>query len=268
MGCMNVLSGYAKNRHQPQLTAINLLVLNLMPNRSETEHQIISVLKRTPYDFNLTFCRMATHQVKHFASGMLEKYVTFADIKEQHFDALLVTGAPIDQKQFTEIDYWEEFKEFVDWRKTHVTTSCFSCWSAWAAGTIDHVLVGETVPAKIYGVFTTNGITMPHSRYFKIPPKNVKIKVLASNQAIGTTVMWDDETQTYYVTGHFEYGTTTLANEYFRDVKKGLATDKPKNYFTKKQRPKNTWKSDATMFYRDWLRQIVSTKQNQFQKND
>lgn len=257
---MNILSGYSQNKQQPQPMDINLLVLNLMPNRSETEHQIISVLKRTPYDFNLTFCRMATHQTKHFASGMLDKYVTLADIQNQHFDALLVTGAPIDQKQFTEIDYWEEFKTFVEWRKTHVTTSCFNCWSAWAAGTVEQILVGEPVTEKIYGVFTTNGITMPHSRYFKIPKATVKIKVLAGNPQIGATVMWDEATKTYYVTGHFEYGTTTLANEYFRDVKKGLATDQSKNYFTKNQRPKNTWKADATKFYRGWLSQVTTVK--------
>ncbi|WP_429971599.1 homoserine O-acetyltransferase/O-succinyltransferase family protein [Fructilactobacillus sp. Tb1] len=262
MGCMNILSGYAKNNHQPQLDAINLLVLNLMPNRAETEHQIISLLKRTPHNFNVTFCRMKSHHIKHFDSEIIAKYVSLADIRDQHFDALLVTGAPIDQKQFTDIDYWDEFKTFLDWRKTHVNTSLFSCWAAWAAGTVDEVLTGVPVTDKIYGVYTTNGITMPHSRYFKIPQTSVKADVLAGNDEIGATVIFDQQTKSYYVTGHFEYGTTTLANEYFRDVKNGLQTAEPKNYFDQNQHPHNTWNADATKFYRHWLNQFATTAQN------
>ncbi|WP_395320157.1 homoserine O-acetyltransferase/O-succinyltransferase family protein [Fructilactobacillus frigidiflavus] len=262
MGCMNILSGYSKNHHQPQLDAINLLVLNLMPNRAETEHQIISLLKCTPHNFNVTFCRMATHHTKHFASEIIDKYVTLADIEDQNFDALLVTGAPVDQKKFAEIDYWEEFKHFIDWRKDHVGTSLFTCWAAWAAGTLDDVLIGQPVTNKIYGVYTTNGITMPHSRYFKVPVDYVNATVLAGNSQIGATLIWDDTLRSAYVTGHFEYGTNTLAQEYFRDLNNGLHTKKPVNYFDENQRPHNTWKRSGSQFINQWLTKIATPIQS------
>ncbi|WP_413628161.1 homoserine O-succinyltransferase [Fructilactobacillus vespulae] len=256
MGCMNILSGYAKNRRTTTKNAINLVVFNLMPNRAETEHQIISLLKRTPHDFNLTFCRMKTHRCKHFAKDVAKRYLTLADINNQHFDALIVTGAPVDQKPFQEVDYFTEFKELLQWRKTHVKTCLFSCWAAWAAGTVDQVLTGHPHKQKIYGIYTTDGFTMPHSRYFTIPVNQVTGEVIAGDPEIGATLIHSDKTASYYVTGHLEYGTNTLADEFYRDVSKGLHPHKPLNYFDQKQHPHNTWNQTATKFYRQWLSQF------------
>ena len=260
MGCINILSGYSQNSHQKIDDALSILVLNLMPNRLETEHQIIDLLKQTDLNINLTFCRMASHHIKHFNPKIIEKYVTTKDVFEDHFDALIVTGAPLDRKNFHDVDYWNEFVDFIKWRKNHVDTCLFSCWAAWAAGTIDGILIGKQLDQKIYGVYTTDGITMPQSRYFTIPRNDVKAKVLAGNDSIGATLIFDSNTNSYYVTGHLEYGTKTLADEYFRDVKKGLDTKKPSNYFDNQDHPINSWHTDATTFYINWLNQFTSSK--------
>ncbi|CAH1857036.1 homoserine O-acetyltransferase/O-succinyltransferase family protein [Convivina intestini] len=258
MGCINILNGFSNNQHPAQDNAINLLVYNLMPNRLETEHQIISVLKRTPHNFNITFCRMASHHFRHADGGIIQKYATLAEIEQNHFDALLVTGAPLDQKKFTEVDYWEEFKKLLIWRKTHVKTSLFNCWSAWAAGSLDQILSGQALSNKICGVYRSNGFTMPHSRYFKIPTKAVSksARILAEDAQIGATIVFDPRHNSYYLAGHFEYGTRTLAEEYQRDIQRGLNPQVPANYFDNQQRPHNTWQQSATKFYRQWLQQF------------
>lgn len=260
MGCLNILSGYSTNSSQKISDGLNILVVNLMPNRVETEQQIVNLVKATNQNINLTFCRMATHQIKHFDPTFTQKYVTTKEVYNQSFDAMIVTGAPVDNLDFQDVDYFNEFKELLDWRKTHVSTCIFSCWSAWAAGTIDGALHGHHVKNKIYGVYNTNNITMPHSRFFKVPLDEVNAELVAGNEEIGATVVFNEKYDSYYVTGHLEYATDTLSNEYFRDVHKGLHPKQPVDYFDPDLHPTNHWRQSAIKFYQHWLNQPVLTK--------
>ncbi|CAK8054458.1 homoserine O-acetyltransferase/O-succinyltransferase family protein [Eupransor demetentiae] len=262
MGKINILNGYNKNCTRGDRNGINLVIVNLMPTRAETEHQFISVLKNAPYNFNLTFAGMASHHYRHFADDIREKYVTLNQIEDKQYDALLISGAPLDRKSFNEIDYWDEFKKWLDWRKDHVRTSLFTCWAAWAAGEIEGVCKGKQLEEKTYGVYQTQAFTMPHSRYFRIEKDSLRpqAECIAGNQELGATLFHDRDLNSYYVTGHLEYSTQTLAQEFRRDRERGLKTAEPKNYFGKNKRPHNSWQRSTRAFYRLWLSPFVNKK--------
>ncbi|USS90302.1 homoserine O-acetyltransferase/O-succinyltransferase family protein [Fructilactobacillus carniphilus] len=257
MGRMNILTGYNQNTTTPQPGALNVLIVNLMPKRAETEHQLISVFKRTHQNFNLTFAYLPHHHFQHYAAGVKQRYASLTDVQDQQFDALLVTGAPVDQKAFQEIDYWDDFQSLLAWRRHHVQTSLFLCWAAWAAGEREHQFTGKRLDHKLCGVFTTDGVTMPHSRYFTIPLASVEpgVRVLAGNDQLGAVVLHAPALNSYYVMGHLEYSTNTLALEEQRDQQAEKSTPHPQNYYHN-GRPVNRWQADATRFFKQWLASI------------
>ncbi|KRM55299.1 homoserine O-acetyltransferase/O-succinyltransferase family protein [Lacticaseibacillus sharpeae] len=242
--------------------AAKILILNLMPNRAVTEQQFISILSRSakPHqDLAVTFCLPTTHLMRKHAAAIHAAYTDFARIKDQHFAALIVTGAPLDRIAFTDVDYWPEFQEILAWRHTHVQQSLFLCWGAEAAGYADGVFTPLTLDHKITGVYTADGVTMPQSRYFTIPQDSLtRGQVVAGTDALGALIVADDRTNSTYVSGHFEYFAGTLADEYHRDQRKnGDAAPKPQHYFAPDMRPQATWQTSATKFYTDWLQQLA-----------
>ncbi|GAP00853.1 homoserine O-succinyltransferase [Fructobacillus fructosus] len=255
MGRINILNGYNKNADEREKQAIDLVIVNLMPTRAETEHQFISVLKLTPYNFNLTFAGMATHRYRHFERDIRAIYTTLDQIRDQKFDALIITGAPLDQIPFSEVDYWAEFQDWVNWRKEHVQTSLFTCWAAWAAGEIDRLFKGQALSHKICGIYQSNGYTIPHSRYFTIDQDSIthSATVLAGTKQLGATIVKEEQSASYYVTGHLEYSTQTLANEFARDQQQQKKVKAPENYFLLQGAPKNTWQRSTRRFFREWL---------------
>ncbi|KRL96739.1 homoserine O-acetyltransferase/O-succinyltransferase family protein [Liquorilactobacillus satsumensis] len=262
MSCVSILSGLTKNDVPVVPGSLKILILNLMPTRQATEKQFTQLLAQIPQNSTVTFCVPETHQFRHPEKNLFEKYVTFAQIQHNHYDALIVTGAAIDQLPFQAIDYWEELKEILTWRHTHVKTSLFVCWGAYAAGNIEHLFTGLQLKHKLNGVYTVNGITMPHSRYFTIPSQNVnkRARVIAGNNELGAVVIHDPITASLYVTGHLEYSTETLAKEYQRDLRLDPTTQIPYNYFDENLCAQNTWRKSAINFYRTWLGKISSTK--------
>lgn len=255
---------------------LNILIVNLMPNRLQTEKQFIGLLMKLSVNVRLTFAVPATHQIKHETEQIVQNYVTLADIWDRHFDGLIVTGAPVDRTKFEKIDYWQEFERLLAWRKTHVKESLFACWAVYGAGYAERNFPVRHITSKISGVYRTNDIlnrrstlttglnhiTMPHSRYFTIPNQGLprRLKVAGDNK-LGAFVLRDELLHSTYVTGHLEYDTETLAEEYQRDLAKGIVTREPENYLVDGQ-PRNNWAADADKFFVNWGKMLLASTKN------
>ncbi|WP_155287418.1 homoserine O-acetyltransferase/O-succinyltransferase family protein [Lacticaseibacillus zhaodongensis] len=259
MSSVHILNGLtAPVDSKPQRNARNILILNLMPNRAVTEQQFVQAFAATGIPVNLTFCLPATHHIRQHEAELRAKYRSFDQVRKQYFDALIVTGAPLDRVAFNTVDYWPELQDILAWRHDHTRGSLFICWGAYAAGKIDGIFTGKQIDRKITGVFTTDGYTMPQSRYFIIPQESVKRgSVIAGNSELGATIVTEPISHSTYVAGHFEYLTGTLADEYNRDRhKNGAKAPRPVNYFAADLRPRNSWQADAKRFYTEWLNAI------------
>lgn len=257
-------TGLTRNNRAPVAPkdATKILILNLMPNRAVTEQQFAQILAAAGApgtDIEITFCLPATHQIRRNADRINAAYTNFAAIKDEHFAALIVTGAPLDRVAFTDVDYWEEFREILAWRHSHVQESLFLCWGADAAGYADGVFTPHQIPAKITGIYSANGVTMPQSRYFTIPLNLMRGTVVAGTPELGALIVRDESHHSFYLSGHFEYFAGTLADEYHRDRRKnGDAAPKPHHYFDQAMHPQYTWRASALKFYGEWLARLTA----------
>lgn len=259
MSAVCILSGLTRDvAPQPNPQARNILILNLMPNRAVTEQQFARTFACAGVDVNLTFILPATHHIRRNETALRRAYHSFRDVEREQFDALIVTGAPLDQKQFADVDYWDELQTILQWRHGHVRGSLFLCWGALAAGHIDGTFEGERLDRKICGVYRCGQYLMPQSRYFRIPAANVTSgSVLAGDDALGACIISNPVTHSTYVSGHFEYLPGTLAAEYHRDRRQnGADAATPQHYFDRDMRIRANWQHDAASFYRDWLNAI------------
>jgi homoserine O-succinyltransferase len=261
MATISILTGLTQNAIVPSADALHLLVLNLMPNRAVTERQLANVFAQGKQDVALTFCLPSTHHINKNATQIRQAYATFDQVEAQYFDGLIVTGAPLDQLEFEQVDFWPEFRRILTWRKAHTKGALFICWGAYAAGELDGVFHGKQLAQKISGIYTTDGLTMPHSRYFTIPLASVvRGNVLAGSQALGATLISDSASNSWYLAGHLEYQTGTLRAEYYRDLHKDPHTPLPAHYFDSDLQPQNTWHDQATQVYTSWLNTLTTAR--------
>lgn len=254
---------------------LNILVVNLMPNRLQTEKQFVAHLASQRINIRLTFAVPTAHKVKHESNLIKGHYVTLDDIWQEYFDGLIVTGAPVDQVPFESIDYWSEFQKLLFWRQSHVSESLFTCWAAYGAGYVEKNFPVESVAHKIFGVYQASvasdnqhpalvqnidQLIMPHSRYFTIPDDNVSKNLrIAGNNQVGTVLLRDAARHSTYTTGHLEYDTNTLQTEYYRDIQPGILPQKPENYDSFGQ-PNNTWHVSAKSFFGNWTKLLLMQK--------
>ena len=254
-------------------------LLNLMPLKEDTELQILRSLSNTPLQVDVVFVNVSSHQSKNTSTSHINKfYVPFKDIKKQRFDGFIITGAPVEQLPFEEVDYWEELKEIMEWTKTHVTSTVHLCWGAQAALYYHFGINKVQMDAKVFGVFEhrvqnrktplvrgfDDVFLAPHSRHTTVPTEWIKaeerITVLAESDEAGVFLAMADEGKQIYVMGHPEYDRVTLHNEYMRDKNKGLEIDVPKNYYPNddcENKPLLTWRSHANNFYTNWINYYV-----------
>ena len=254
-------------------------LLNLMPLKEDTELQILRSLSNTPLQVDVVFVNVSSHQSKNTSTSHINKfYVPFKDIKKQRFDGFIITGAPVEQMPFEEVDYWEELKEIMEWTKTHVTSTVHLCWGAQAALYYHFGIDKVQMDAKVFGVFEhrvqnrktplvrgfDDVFLAPHSRHTTVPTELIKaeerITVLAESDEAGVFLAMADEGKQIYVMGHPEYDRVTLHNEYMRDKNKGLEIDLPKNYYPDdncENKPLLTWRSHANNFYTNWINYYV-----------
>lgn len=245
---------------------LSILIVNLMPNRLQTEKQLTKLLTQLSVNVNVTFAVPATHHIKHDVDLVKASYVTLNDVWHKNYDGLIVTGAPVDRVKFEDIDYWQEFQKLLAWRKTHVKESLLTCWAAFGAGYAERNFPVRSHKNKIFGVYQikhilkqhsqlTTGltaVTMPHSRYFTIPFQGVSRRLkIAGNDEFGAFILRDEHLQSTYITGHLEYDTSTLQDEYQRDLKIDTATRQPENYYFE-GKPQNSWQTSAETIFSNW----------------
>lgn len=266
----------AKNQDiRPQ----NIVILNLMPEKEKTELQLLRLLGNTPLQVNVTFLHTATHVSKNVSKSHLDTfYSTFAEIKDRRFDGMIITGAPIEHMQFEDVNYWEELVEIMDWTKTNVTSVFNICWGAQAALYHHFGIDKQELPKKCSGIFphTLTDPTVklvqgfedvfnaPHSRYTEVALEKLmnhpELDVLSTSEDAGVFLVMSKDGKHVMVTGHLEYDATTLAEEYQRDIAKGIDIDIPENYFPNDdatQRPLNTWRSHTHLLFYNWLNYYV-----------
>ncbi|GGL47448.1 homoserine O-acetyltransferase MetA [Sporolactobacillus putidus] len=258
---------------------LNILILNLMPEKQKEEAQLLRLLGNTPLQVNVSFMRTATHESKHTSHLHLEQFYTvFSKIRHKKYDGLIITGAPVEQLPFEEVDYWNELKEIMEWSKTSVTSTMHICWGAQAALYYHFGINKVLLPHKLSGIF---GHTLgdrtekllrgfddvyfaPHSRYTDIDRAELahhpEIKLLSSSEEAGPFIMLANNGRQIMVTGHLEYDTGTLALEYERDTKKNIDPDIPEHYFPAddpERPPVNRWRSHAHLLFSNWLNYYV-----------
>lgn len=254
-------------------------LLNLMPLKEDTELQILRSLSNTPLQVDVVFVNVSSHESKNTSTSHINKfYVPFKDIKKQRFDGFIITGAPVEQMPFEDVDYWEELKDIMEWTKTHVTSTVHLCWGAQAALYYHYGINKVQLDAKLFGVFEhcvqnrktplvrgfDDVFLAPHSRHTTVPTEWIEaeenITVLAKSDEAGVFLAMADEGKQIFVMGHPEYDRVTLHNEYMRDKSKGLEIEMPKNYYKDdncENKPLLTWRSHANNFYTNWINYYV-----------
>lgn len=254
---------------------MKVLVLNLMPHKQATEHQIKALATGMAQPPAFTFMYPASHRFKNPAimPYLQAHYVTFDQIVAQQFDGLIVTGTPVETLPFPQVDYWAELSRLLDWAATHVAKSLYLCWGAQAALQHDYHLEKQLVPAKIFGVFQheprqaaplfkglTTPFYMPHSRHTTLRTADVLatpgLKLLVDDSVAGPVIMQSQNGRRTYISGHPEYATQTLAQEYQRDRQAGLTIALPQHYFQAndpKQPVINRWQVASRQLFRNWL---------------
>lgn len=264
--------------HQ-DIRALRVAILNLMPTKIATETQILRLLSNSPIQVEITLLHTATHESKNTdAEHLLEHYVTFEEVKNQKFDGLIITGAPVEQLPFEEVDYWEELKQIMDWSETNVESTFHICWGAQAGLYHKYGIPKYDLSHKMFGVFEHRLLNRteslmrgfddiflaPHSRHTEIRRADIEqhseLQILAESDDAGVYIVSDKDGRNLYITGHSEYDPLTLKAEYDRDVNKGLPIHVPKNYYPNDDpgnMPNVRWRGHANLLYSNWLNYYV-----------
>ena len=269
-----------KSRAKTQeIRPMRLAILNLMPNKVETEVQFIRLLANSPLQVNVDLLRLDTHRSKNTSEQHLDMfYKYFSEVKDDNYDAMIVTGAPLAHLEYDEVGYWQELKQIFDWAEHHVTSTLFSCWAAHASLFHHYGLKRSLKVDKLCGVFKhyryfehaalTRGFDdeflVPHSRYGHIDFQAIKqvdeLEVLAGSEQVGAFLIKNKSGSQVFLTGHPEYDADTLQNEYLRDREKSGDVSKPENYFPNDDitaTPSKTWQSHAFLLFSNWLNYYV-----------
>ena len=258
---------------------LKILILNLMPTKIETETQLLRLLSNSPIQVEAELLQTATHEVKNVSKEhMFKFYKTFNEIKDERFDGMVVTGAPVENMEFEQVDYWDELCQIFEWSKTNVYSSFFICWGAQAALYYKYGLRKYRLDRKMFGVFEHVSLDnfhplmrglddkfwVPHSRHTEVRRGDIALikdlQILSYSEKAGVHLLSDMECRNFFSTGHSEYDRDTLAKEYFRDAEKGLDIDLPENYFPDNdpaKTPEVKWRGAANIIFSNWLNYFV-----------
>lgn len=265
--------------HSQDIRSLKIVILNLMPQKEVTETQLLRVLSNTPLQVDVEFLHASTHISKNTSEDHLSTfYKNFEDIRHKKYDGMIITGAPVEQIKFEDVDYWEELTEIMEWSKKNVTNTFHICWGA-QAGLYYHWGINKHMTDhKVFGIFPHRVIDRtepllrgfddifyaPHSRHTTIDGADVDkcegLKTLSESDEAGVYIVMSADRRQIFVTGHSEYDRDTLKNEYVRDVNKGLDIDQPKHYFPDHDAsltPLVLWRAHAYLLYSNWLNYYV-----------
>ena len=275
----NVFVMHRERALAQHIRPLEILILNLMPTKIETETQLARLLANSPLQVQVTFLQTATHSTTHTAPEHMKAfYKTFDEIKNERFDGMIITGAPVENMEFEEVNYWDELTKIMEWSKTHVHSTLHICWGAQAglyyhygipkykrekklAGIYRHKILNRKIPL----VRSMDDYVMaPHSRYTEVRREDIEkhpeLTIVAESPEAGIFLVLNDTGSQIFVQGHPEYDRVTLDGEYKRDLAKGLPIEIPKNYY-KDDDPNNkpllTWRAHANNLYTNWLNYYV-----------
>jgi len=261
---------------------LRVAILNLMPTKIATETQLLRLLSNSALQVEVTLLHTATHDSKNTdADHLLNHYLTFEDIRTEKFDGLIVTGAPVEQMPFEEVDYWKELTQIFDWAETNVESTFHICWGAQAGLYYRYGIPKYDLPHKMFGVYEHRVLSpafgaapllrgfddiflAPHSRHTEIRRKDIEnvpeVQILAESEDAGVYIVGSRDGRHLFITGHSEYDPLTLKSEYDRDVSKGLPIHVPRNYYPHDdptQTPTVRWRGHANLLYSNWLNYYV-----------
>lgn len=267
-----------RSTHQ-SIRPLQIAILNLMPVKQETELQLLRALSNSPLQVEVTFINMKSHVSQNTSASHINKfYTTFDDIRDKKYDGFIITGAPIEQYAFEEVDYWSELAEIMEWTKKNVTSTLHICWGA-QAGLYFHYGVEKIwLDKKISGVYSHKVLNRklplvrgfddifvaPHSRHTGVDEEKIRscdnLVVLAESDEVGSLIVMSKDGSQIFVLGHLEYDRLTLDGEYKRDMGKGINPDIPVNYYVDDNpeiRPYLTWRATSNCLYSNWLNYYV-----------
>lgn len=258
---------------------LKIIILNLMPKKIETETQIMRLLSNTPIQVDVELMHVKSHRAKNTSENHLSSfYRTFDEVKNNYYDGLIITGAPVEHLSFEEVDYWQELCDIMEWSKSNVFSTMHICWGAQAGLYYHFGIPKHSLTKKMFGIFPHNierlnsqllngfdeGFLAPHSRNTEVRREDVEnnpnLEILASSDISGLHIVANRNGRQYFIMGHSEYDRDTLANEYFRDVKKGLNIEIPYNYFPNddaSKQPIFRWRCHANLMFSNWLNYCV-----------
>jgi homoserine O-succinyltransferase len=259
---------------------LQIAILNLMPTKIETETQLVRLISNTPLQVELELIQTSTHKAAHTAEEhMIKFYKNFEDVKDRNFDGLIITGAPVENMPFEEVDYWPELCRIMEWSRTHVYSTFHICWGAQAALYYHYGIPKRPLPEKLFGVFEhhieegelpilfrgcDDVFYAPHSRHTTVLREDIekcaKLKIIASSDEAGVYAIKTDGGRQIFIMGHSEYDRGTLEKEYLRDKKAGLPIRPPKNYYPgddDTKAPVMSWRAHANILYTNWLNYFV-----------
>ena len=258
---------------------LKILLLNLMPTKIATETQLARLLGNSPLQVDMEFLQTASHTPKNTsAEHMISFYKHFEDVKDNKYDGLIITGAPVEKMPFEEVEYWDELCRIMEWSKTNVTSTFHICWGAQAGLYYHYGIQKYPLDKKLFGVFLHKAeykrsmllrafddeFWVPQSRHTTVLREDIEkhpeLKILASSEEAGVYAVATERGKQIFITGHSEYDADTLKNEYLRDKNAGLPIDVPKNYFPNDddtKEPVVRWRSHANLIYSNWLNYFV-----------
>ena len=275
----NIFVMSSQRAQSQDIRPLKVLILNLMPLKITTETDLIRLLSNTPLQIEIDFLKLKSHTSKNTPiEHLMAFYHSFDEISMQTYDGMIVTGAPVEQKAFEEVTYWSEITGIFDWARTHVTSTFFICWAAQAALYHYYNIQKQTLPEKLFGVFShrvldpknpifrgfDDEFQVPHSRHTTVSRTDVEqhpeLTILSDSQEAGLYLMMARGGREFFVTGHSEYAPNTLHSEYFRDLDKGLSVPKPQNYYPNDdvtKPPLVKWRGHANLLFSNWLNYFV-----------
>ena len=264
--------------HQ-DIRPLNLLILNLMPTKIATETQLLRKFSNTPLQIQVELLQTISHDAQNVDQSHLESFYTSYDqIKDKNYDGLVITGAPVENLDFETVDYWEELCQIMEWSKTHVHSTLHICWGAQAGLYYHYGIPKYALPQKLFGVFDHRVLKpssplfrgfddrfyAPHSRHTEVLEEDIRkvpgLEVLAVSEEAGVFAVKTEDSRQFFLLGHLEYDRNTLAQEYWRDVDRGLDIQVPRHYFPNddpNQTPIVRWRSAGQLIYTNWLNYYV-----------
>ncbi len=264
--------------HQ-DIRQLKIAIINIMPEKESTELQLLRLLSNSPLQTEVTFVRLDSHRYKNVSEDYLRKYYkAFSEIRFQFFDALIITGAPLENMPFEQVYYWQELTTIMEWSKQNVTSTMYICWAAQAGLYYHYGLQKHRLPKKLSGIYEherlledeelTRGFDdvffAPHSRYTEVRSEDIRkysnLKILAQSPTAGAYLVVDKENNRVFINGHPEYCANTLAKEYKRDLDKNLCPEIPANYYPDddpSKEPVVLWRGHSNLLFSNWLNYYV-----------